>query len=118
MMNQLEPLQVGVMFWTGGELGIDGTPFEIVQMVKGLGVTCGQLGIDPAADLSPAAVQSWSQALEKQDFTVTAVFQRTRERATPTFQPFRRRLASSLPPREKSAKNEPMSARTLRRHWG
>ena len=74
MMSQLEPLQVGVMFWTGGELGIDGTPFEIVQMVKGLGVTCGQLGIDPDADLTPAGIEAWGRALEEQNFTLTAVF--------------------------------------------
>ena len=74
MISQLEPLQVGVMFWTGGELGVEGTPFEIVQMVKGLGVTCGQLGIHPGANLTPIAIESWSQALEKQNFTVTAVF--------------------------------------------
>ena len=74
MTSQLEPLQVGVMFWTGGELGVEGTPFEIVKMVKGLGVTCGQLGIHPDADLTPAAMEAWSQALEKQNFTLTALF--------------------------------------------
>ena len=74
MMNQLEPLQVGVMFWTGGDLGVEGTPFEIVQMVKGLGVDCGQLGIHPDANLTPAAVETWSQALERLNFTITAVF--------------------------------------------
>ena len=73
-MNQLEPLQVGVMFWTGGELGVEGTPFEIVQMVKGLGVACGQLGVHPEAVLTPAVVEAWSQALEELDFTITAVF--------------------------------------------
>ena len=62
------------MFWTGGDLGVEGTPFEIVQMVKGLGVTCGQLGIHPDVDLTPGSVEAWSQALEKQDFTITAVF--------------------------------------------
>ena len=73
-MNKLEPLQVGVMFWTGGDLGVEGTPFEIVQMVKGLGVACGQLGVHPEAVLARGAVEAWSQALAKQNFTVTAVF--------------------------------------------
>ena len=74
MMNQLEPLQVGVMFWTGGDLGVEGTPFEIIQMVKGLGVDCGQLGVHPEAVLTSAAMEAWSLALEKLSFTITAVF--------------------------------------------
>lgn len=56
------------------KLGVEGTPFEVVRIVKQLGVSCGQLGIDPSADLSPSAVEAWSYALEKQNFTLTAVF--------------------------------------------
>ena len=33
-MAQLEPLQVGVMFWTGGELGSDTSPDEIAKYVR------------------------------------------------------------------------------------
>ena len=53
-MSNLEPLQVGVMFWTGGVLGVDATPEEIVSSVASLGVKCGQLGVHGTADIIPA----------------------------------------------------------------
>ena len=118
MMNQLEPLQVGVMFWTGGELGVEGTPFEIVQMVKGLGVTCGQLGIDPDADLTAAAVDAWVQALEKQSFTITAVFPAYKGESYADIPTVQRTVGFVRPPPlAKSARNGPTSARTLRTRW-
>jgi sugar phosphate isomerase/epimerase len=73
-MAQLEPLQVGVMFWTGGELGSDTSPAEIAKYVKGLGVSCGQLGIHGSADLGPRSRQAWKDALAAQGLTVVTVF--------------------------------------------
>lgn len=73
-MARLEPLQVGVMFWTGGELGVDAAPDQIVSAVKSLGVSCGQLGLHGAADLGPAAQKAWKDALAKQGLTVVTVF--------------------------------------------
>jgi sugar phosphate isomerase/epimerase len=71
---QLEPLQVGVMFWTGGELGVDAESDQIVRSVKSLGVNCGQLGLHGAADLGPAAQKAWKEAFAKHDLTVVTVF--------------------------------------------
>lgn len=73
-MAKLEPLQVGVMFWTGGELGFDGTPEEIVSSVASLGVKCGQLGVHGVADLGPEAQEAWKAALDKYDVTVVTAF--------------------------------------------
>lgn len=73
-MASLEPLQVGVMFWTGGELGVDAPPHEIVRMVKNLGVSCGQLGVHAEADLGEASRQAWKEALDAEGVTVATVF--------------------------------------------
>lgn len=73
-MANLEPLQVGVMFWTGGELGFDGTPEEIVSSVSSLGVKCGQLGVHGVADLGHDAQKAWKAALDKHGVTVVTAF--------------------------------------------
>jgi sugar phosphate isomerase/epimerase len=62
------------MFWTGGELGVEASPDQIVSAVKSLGVNCGQLGAHGAADLGPAAQKAWKDAFAKQNLTVVTVF--------------------------------------------
>lgn len=73
-MANLEPLQVGVMFWTGGVLGFDATPEEIVSSVASLGVSCGQLGVHGTADIGPEAQQAWKAALDKHGVAVVTAF--------------------------------------------
>jgi sugar phosphate isomerase/epimerase len=73
-MAQLEPLQVGVMFWTGGELGVNASPDQIVSSVKSLGVSCGQIGLHGTADLGPAAQKAWKEAFAKHGVTVVTAF--------------------------------------------
>jgi sugar phosphate isomerase/epimerase len=73
-MANLEPLQVGVMFWTGGVLGFDAPPEEIVSSVASLGVQCGQLGVHGTADIGPEAQQAWKAALDKYGVTVVTAF--------------------------------------------
>ena len=73
-MPQLEPLQVGVMFWTGGELGNEGSPAEIANYVRGLGVTCGQIGIHGTADIGEASREAWKSALNDAGVTVVTAF--------------------------------------------
>ena len=73
-MPNLEPLQVGVMFWTGGVLGYDATPDQIVSSVVSLGVRCGQLGVHGTADIGPEAQRAWKSALEQHGVTVVTAF--------------------------------------------
>ena len=73
-MAELEPLQVGVMFWTGGELGADASPAEITKMVAGLGVSCGQIGVHGTADIGPESQAAWKAALEENGITVVTAF--------------------------------------------
>jgi len=73
-MSQLEPLQVGVMFWTGGELGNEGAPAEIANYVRGLGVSVGQIGLHGNADLGAASRQAWKKALDDAGVTVVTAF--------------------------------------------
>ena len=70
----MEPLQVGVMFWTGGELGVQASPAEIARMVTGLGVGCGQLGIHGDAALSTEAARDWKAAMDAESLEVATVF--------------------------------------------
>ncbi|MDA0204402.1 MAG: sugar phosphate isomerase/epimerase [Acidobacteria bacterium] len=73
-MTKLQPLEVGVVFWTGGELGEERPAAEIVASVASLGVACGQLAIHGGADLSDASRAAWAAALAANDITVvTAV---------------------------------------------
>jgi len=69
-----EPLQVGVMFWTGGALGFDAAPAEIVESVRDLGVSCGQLGAHDRADLGPQSRSAWKQALDGAGMEIVTVF--------------------------------------------
>lgn len=73
-MRGLEPLQVGLMFWTGGELGFEAPPDEIVESVSSLGVSCGQLGVHGDADLGATSAAAWRSALESRDFRVVTAF--------------------------------------------
>ena len=70
----MEPLQVGLMFWTGGVLGIDATPDEIVESVAAFGVSCGQLGVHGAADLAPHAAEQWRAAVDRSELEIVTVF--------------------------------------------
>lgn len=71
----MEPLQVGLMFWTGGVLGVDATPDEIVDSVAAFGVSCGQLGVHGAADLAPDAAERWRAALDRSELEIVTAFQ-------------------------------------------
>ncbi len=71
----MEPLQVGLMFWTGGVLGVDATPDEIVESVAAFGVSCGQLGVHGAADLTPGAAERWRAALDRSELEIVTAFQ-------------------------------------------
>ena len=73
-MRNLEPLEVGVMFWTGGPLGVDAPPDEIVKSVRSLGVRCGQIGLHGEGDAGAEAQKAWKAALEKHDVAVATVF--------------------------------------------
>lgn len=70
----MESLQVGLMFWTGGVLGIDATPDEIVGSVASFGVSCGQLGVHGAADLAPDAAEPWRAALDRSGLEIVTAF--------------------------------------------
>ena len=71
----MEPLQVGLMFWTGGVLGVDATPDEIVDSVAAFGVSCGQLGVHGAADLTPGAAERWRATLDRSELEIVTAFQ-------------------------------------------
>jgi len=66
-MQNLNDLEIGVMFWAGGD------PRETVREVKSLGVRCGQLGIPGEMGLRGAA-GPWNRALADADFTLVTVF--------------------------------------------
>jgi L-ribulose-5-phosphate 3-epimerase len=74
MMRKLQLLEVGVLFWTGGELGEERPAAEIAASVTSLGVACGQLAIHGSADLSDVSRAAWAEALAANDISVvTAV---------------------------------------------
>ena len=62
------------MFWTGGELGFDASPDEIVESVRSLGVSCGQLGVHGDAALTGEASRAWRSALEGAELRVVTAF--------------------------------------------
>lgn len=62
------------MFWTGGELGFEAPPDEIVESVHSLGVSCGQLGVHGDANLGAANVAAWKRALDRYQFRVVTAF--------------------------------------------
>lgn len=67
----MQPLEIGVVFWTGGELGVDASPAEIVQSVQSLGVKCGQLAVHGTAPLDPAP---WKDAVDAAGIEVVTCF--------------------------------------------
>lgn len=74
MNRNVEPLEVGVVFWTGGVLGEERTAAEIAESVAALGLRCGQLAIHGGADLSDRSRAAWAEAIEANGITaVTAV---------------------------------------------
>ena len=73
-MSKLEPMQVGVMFWTGGNLSMEVAPDQLAGVVRKFGVRCGQLGLHADADLGAHAQAAWRQALLANDFTLVTVF--------------------------------------------
>jgi L-ribulose-5-phosphate 3-epimerase len=66
-MQPLRDMEVGVMFWAGGE------PVETLRELKGLGVRCGQMGIPGDMELEGAAA-GWKAALAAEQFTLVTVF--------------------------------------------
>lgn len=66
-MRQLKDLEIGVMFWAGGD------PVETIRQYKKLGATCGQIGIPGELALSGLA-EKWKQAAEAEDFPLVTVF--------------------------------------------
>ena len=74
MMRKMQPMEVGVVFWTGGELGEERPAAEIAEAVTSLGVRCGQLAIHGGADLSDESRAAWAEAIAANDLAVaTAV---------------------------------------------
>src|SRR4029077_16644216 len=63
-MQPLKDLEIGVMFWGGGD------PVETLREVKALGVRCGQIGIPGDMDLGAKAREAWKSALAAEQFTV------------------------------------------------
>jgi len=66
-MQSLNNLEVGVMFWAGGD------PYETIRELKSMGVRCGQLGIPGGMQLAGAAA-AWKKALIDEEFTIVTVF--------------------------------------------
>lgn len=66
MVRSLEPFEIGVMFWAGGD------PASTLAELTGLGIRCGQLGIPGDLDLSCAG--AWRDALKRANFAVYTVF--------------------------------------------
>lgn len=64
-MQDLKPLEPGVMFWAGR---------DDLPAMKALGVRCGQLGIPGAMDLDESAATLWRDALRHEGFTLVTVF--------------------------------------------
>ncbi len=64
----IQPLQVGVMFWGGGE------PRRTLRNIKSFGVTCGQIGLPGDMELSAAKADAWKAALAEEKFTLVTVF--------------------------------------------
>jgi len=72
-MANIDQLQVGLMFWTGGVLGVEAPAAEIAASVRSLGVSCGQIGVH-APDLGDATVDAWRSALDENGITVESAF--------------------------------------------
>jgi L-ribulose-5-phosphate 3-epimerase len=66
-MPLLRELEIGVMFWAGGD------PAKTVRELKSLGVRCGQMGVPGDMRLDGAAA-GWKRALTDEGFSVVTVF--------------------------------------------
>lgn len=64
-MQNLKPLEPGVMFWAGRDR---------LTEIKSLGVRCGQLGVPGSMDLNEAAAKDWRAALQDNEFSLVTVF--------------------------------------------
>jgi sugar phosphate isomerase/epimerase len=67
-MQALKDLEIGVMFWGGGD------PAETLREVKGLGVPCGQIGLPGDIDIGPKRQEAWKSALAAEQFTLVTAF--------------------------------------------
>lgn len=67
-MHDLEPLEIGVMFWAGRDAA------ATLREVKAFGVRCGQAGIAGDLPLNAAAAADWKQALAAEQFTLVTAF--------------------------------------------
>jgi len=65
-MQLLKDMEIGVMFWGGGD------PVATIREQKAFGVRCGQIGIPGDADLGNAA--EWKKVCEAEKFTLVTVF--------------------------------------------
>jgi sugar phosphate isomerase/epimerase len=65
-MQVLKDMEIGVMFWGGGD------PAVTVREQKAFGVRCGQMGIPGDASLNNAL--EWKKTLEDENFTVVTLF--------------------------------------------
>jgi len=64
-MQDLKPLEPGVMFWAERD--------DLAE-IKSLGVRCGQLGFSGTAALTESAAARWVADLRREDFTLVTVF--------------------------------------------
>ena len=58
-------MEIGVMFWAVR---------DELATIKSLGVSCGQLGIGPDVELTPAVTAGWRAALARERFDLATVF--------------------------------------------
>ncbi len=64
-MRNIEPLEIGVMFWADRDR---------LAEIASLGVRCGQLGIAGSTEINETFVKDWRAALEEFDFALATVF--------------------------------------------
>jgi L-ribulose-5-phosphate 3-epimerase len=67
-MPLLRHLEIGVMFWAGGD------PDESIRTVKSIGAKCGQLGIPGDLNLTPELAGAWKAALAAEEFPLVTIF--------------------------------------------
>jgi len=65
-MQVLKDMEIGVMFWGGGD------PAATVREQKAFGVRCGQMGVPGDASLANAA--AWKKVLDDENFAVVTLF--------------------------------------------
>jgi len=63
-MQSLKPLQPGAMFWIGR---------ETLDEVRGLGLSCGQLGVGGGVELNGALTAQWKRDLQAAQFTIVTI---------------------------------------------